>query len=77
LRENSAHEPLKQKIALQEGEIDRLQQESKAIPERIDISKTSSRNLSFSQDNDATGCLLPGIVTRRIAKRHWEKGTLQ
>ena len=37
-RENSVHERLKQEIALQEAEIDRLQQESKAIPERIDIS---------------------------------------
>jgi hypothetical protein len=37
-RENSAHQRLKQKIAQQEGEIDRLQQESKAIPEKIDIS---------------------------------------
>ena len=37
-RENSAHERLKQEIALQEAEIDRLQQESKTIPERIDIS---------------------------------------
>jgi hypothetical protein len=37
-RENSTHERLKQEIALQEAEIDRLQQESKTIPERIDIS---------------------------------------
>jgi hypothetical protein len=37
-RENSAHERLKQEIALQEAEIDSLQQESKTIPERIDIS---------------------------------------
>ena len=37
-RENSAHRRLKQEITSQEAEIDRLQQESKEIPERIDIS---------------------------------------
>ena len=37
-RENSAHERLKQEIAQQEAKVDRLQQESKAIPEKIDIS---------------------------------------
>lgn len=37
-RENSAHQRLKKEISLQEAEIDRLQQKSKEIPERINIS---------------------------------------
>ena len=37
-RENSLHQCLKREIAQQEAEIDRLQQESKIIPEKIDIS---------------------------------------
>lgn len=37
-RENSTHQRLKQEIAQQEAEIDRLQQEVKAIPEKINIS---------------------------------------
>lgn len=37
-RENSAHQRLKREITLQEAEIDRIQQESKEIPEKIDIS---------------------------------------
>ena len=37
-RENSAHHRLKQQIAQQEAEIERMQQESKAIPEKIDLS---------------------------------------
>ncbi len=37
-RENSTHQRLKQEIAQQEAEIDRLRQEVKAIPKKIDIS---------------------------------------
>jgi hypothetical protein len=37
-RENSAYRRLQQEIAHQEAEIKRLQQESKSIPEKIDIS---------------------------------------
>lgn len=36
-RENSAHQRLKQEITQKEAEIDCLQQESKAIPEKVDI----------------------------------------
>jgi hypothetical protein len=39
LRENSAHRRLKQEIEWQEAEIGYLQQESKEIPEKIDISR--------------------------------------
>ena len=39
LRENSAHQRLKQEIEHQEIQIDRLRQEAKEIPERIDISR--------------------------------------
>lgn len=37
-RENSAHQRIKQEIEIKESEIEILQQESKEIPERIDIS---------------------------------------
>jgi len=39
LRENSAHQRLKHEIEQQEAQIGRLQQETKEIPERIDISR--------------------------------------
>ena len=38
LRQNSAHRRLKQEIQQQESEIDRLNQEAKQLPEKIDLS---------------------------------------
>jgi len=38
-RENSAHQRFKKEIASQEAEMNRLQQETKELPERIDLSE--------------------------------------
>ncbi|MFN2357312.1 MAG: hypothetical protein ABR534_06195, partial [Desulfotignum sp.] len=52
-RENSAHQRIKQEIDLKESEIDILQQESKEIPERIDISDLENYCSFFRISNES------------------------
>jgi len=52
-RENSAHHRLKQEIAQQEGKIESLQQEVKAIPEKINISNLEDYRCFQSISNES------------------------
>jgi hypothetical protein len=52
-RENSAHQRIKQEIELKESEVEILQQESKEIPERIDISDLENYDCFLRISNES------------------------